>query len=681
MSFFQKQNGSGGAPATGDGPVSPPGSIFGRDLSELGFRKALVFLLLLGLIIRVGYFVEHAHTLSFGVPALDEKYYDTVARMLLAGDDLRELHGFRPLLYPMFLAGMYKLGGSWGIPLALVVQHLMGVATGIIVALLGARLFQHRLCGVIGGALFLLAPVPLYFEGELLIEPSYTFLICAGLLLHLYTAGRHGWRSGILWLGCGGLTALTSQARANILIFLAVYPLFTMWRWWHWRKPAALLPLLGLVGALGMMIPWGVVNLRQSGYFHLIPNAGGVNFYLGNKRAADGMVPRQERRIYTGERYQDSVEVWAREEYEAAMRAQNQKPETDPMAISSYWTRRAVAEIQADPGSWLRLMARKSWLMLWNAEVPNNKSFTFLQQEYAWLYWLPVRWVVLLMLAPAGILAAAKRGNRDGLFILLAYVCLYSAGNIAFFVCDRYRYPIWPAMAVIGGGGLLAGVQAIGLRKFRETMWILAGMSLMAVLSLPDWFGTKLPSFARDYQFRSFADYEKGHLPEALNDIDRSIALDPTDATSLGHRGNVLFALNRLEEARDAYELTLKLSPRDAGMWNNLGVTLDALGQTAAALQAFRRAMECQPPSQNAFLGTAFIQVRQGRLAEAAITLDQLDQLKRTPDAAVLAVRSIIERRRGDIRLADLLEQQARTLDANAAAWAIEHATNTAAHP
>ena len=138
------------------------------------------------------------------MPTLDQKYYDTVAKMLLAGEDLHELHAFRPLLYPMFLAFFYKLGGNWGVDLALLVQHLLGIATGLLVALLGARLFRHRLAGVVGGALFLLAPLPLCFEGELLIEPSYTFLICLGLLLHLHTATVRGWRSALLWLLCGG---------------------------------------------------------------------------------------------------------------------------------------------------------------------------------------------------------------------------------------------------------------------------------------------------------------------------------------------------------------------------------------------------------------------------------------------------------------------------------------------
>jgi 4-amino-4-deoxy-L-arabinose transferase-like glycosyltransferase len=675
------------------------GFVFGKDISAAKFKDALVLLFLLGLIVRIGYFVEHAHSPFFGVPVLDEKYYDTVAKMLLAGDDLHELHGFRPLLYPMFLAVLYKLGGSAGITLALFVQHLLGVATGLIVVLLAARLFRHRLCGVAAGILFLLAPVPLFFEGELLIESSYIFLICLNLLLLLRAANSNGWRSALLWLLCGALTILTSQARANVLVFLAVYPLFAAWRWWRVQTTAALLPLLGLAGALAMMIPWGIINMRQSDHFHLMPNAGGVNLFLGNERGANGMFTGEnviarlsdlnlpapyktlaaQDRIASGARYQDAVEVWARAEYAASMRAQGREPQTDPMAISKYWTQRTMDEIRADPAAWLRLMAKKSWLMLWNAEVPNNKSFAFFQTEFFWLRAPPVRWFVLLMLAPAGIWAAAKFGNRDALFIVLAYAGLYSAGAVTFFICDRYRYPVWPAMAVLAGGGLLALIETIRQRKPRQTACILAGMTLMAALSLHNWFGVTLPNFAHDFQFRSIASYDNGNFKQALADIDRSIALDPLDSASLYQRGNVMFALNRFDDAVKAYEQTLKLIPGNAGVWNNLGTTLDALGRTDEALQAFQHATECNLPSENAFLGMAFIQIRLGRLDDATVVLNQLDKLNGAAEAASLAARSVIERRRGNSQQADALEHSANVMDATAAKWAIDQAAKAAA--
>ncbi|HTL15653.1 MAG TPA: hypothetical protein VL793_00370, partial [Patescibacteria group bacterium] len=379
----------------------------GQDIAPQKLTKYLVLLAILGLVIRIAFFVEHSRSASFGVPTLDQTYYDTVARMLLAGDDLHALHGFRPLLYPLFLALWYKIGGAWGVDLALFVQHLLGVGTGIFVAVLSARIFKHRLSGLVAGALFLLAPVPLYFEGELLIEPSYIFLICLGLWLIVRAAETQGWKSQALWFGSGALIVLTSQARANSVVFLAIFPVFAFWRWWDLRQPKmALPPLLGLAGALAMAVPWALVNMKQMDHFHLLPNAGGVALYCGNKRTADGMVPEQDRRITTGERYEDSIEVWARQEYESAMRAQGRQPDSDPMAISQYWTAQTLKEIGAAPRAWLKLMAKKCWLTLWNVEVPNNKAFAFLQQEFVLLRVLPIRWVLLLMLAPAGIWAA-----------------------------------------------------------------------------------------------------------------------------------------------------------------------------------------------------------------------------------------------------------------------------------
>ncbi len=652
-------------------------SIFGRDISERRFKDGLIFLLLFGLVLRIGYFVEHAHRPSFAVPTLDQKYYDTVARMLLAGEDLRQLHGFKPLLYPIFLAGLYKVGGAWGLTLAVAVQHLLGVASGLIVALLAARLFGHRLSGLLSGIIFLLAAVPLVFEGELLVESAYTFLICLGLLLHLRAASSEGPKSAWLWFLGGGLTVLTAQARPNILVFLAIYPLFAARLWFRWRRFSSLKPMLGLAGAFLMASGWGFVNLKQSDSFHLLPNAGGVNLYLGNKRGSKGMTAEQERRMSYSDRYQDAIEVWAREEYEAAARAQGRQPEMDPMAISRYWTGRAIQEIRAAPAAWLELLAKKCWLMVWNAEIPNNKSFAFLQQESVWLRWLPVRWVVLLMLAPAGIRAASIRGSRDALFIILVFAGLYSAANVVFFISDRYRYPIWPVMAALAGGGLAAFAWTIQSRNFRAALWTASTMILLAGISVPNWAGIKLPSFARDYFFRSIAWYEKGRFAEALSDVDRSLELDPSDASALQQRGNVLFALDRPGEAKAAFQQALKLSPGEAVTWNNLGAVDERLGDTKAALEAFNSAIECKPPSRNAFLSLASLQIRAARLADAEQTLEALEKATGGQNAAGLALRSVVARRLGDLRRADALEAQARALDSEAAAWALERAGET----
>jgi tetratricopeptide (TPR) repeat protein len=127
-----------------------------------------------------------------------------------------------------------------------------------------------------------------------------------------------------------------------------------------------------------------------------------------------------------------------------------------------------------------------------------------------------------------------------------------------------------------------------------------------------------------------------------------------------------------LPEARQAYEQALKLIPTDASLWNNLGATLEALGATNEALAAFRQATECTPPSRNAFLGMALLQIRSGLLDEAMRSLDKLQQLAPDNDPAVLTVRSALARKRGDLKQADALEAQARSLDPETVAWVLD---------
>jgi len=125
-----------------------------------------------------------------------------------------------------------------------------------------------------------------------------------------------------------------------------------------------------------------------------VTNAGGSNFYFGNRRGADGMFRSgcpygTFRDVATNgitatatanERYEDLVEVWAREAYAAAMRrriacrkrSQGHLPILDAAAVD---------EIKADPVAWLQLVAKKCWLTLWNREVPNNKDFAFSSRD------------------------------------------------------------------------------------------------------------------------------------------------------------------------------------------------------------------------------------------------------------------------------------------------------------
>ena len=93
-------------------------SAFGKDVSAEAFKRFLVGLFLLGLVVRTCFLLEHSRDPSFGVMTLDQKYYDTAAKMIVSGEDLHRLRGMRPLLYPLFLA-------VWNLRRRLQVRHLV----------------------------------------------------------------------------------------------------------------------------------------------------------------------------------------------------------------------------------------------------------------------------------------------------------------------------------------------------------------------------------------------------------------------------------------------------------------------------------------------------------------------------------------------------------------------------
>jgi Tfp pilus assembly protein PilF len=101
------------------------------------------------------------------------------------------------------------------------------------------------------------------------------------------------------------------------------------------------------------------------------------------------------------------------------------------------------------------------------------------------------------------------------------------------------------------------------------------------------------------------------------------------------------------------------------------------MGKTDDALAAFQHATKCEPPSRNALLGITFIRLRTGQLDRASEALAQYEQLGHAPDAISLALRSVVERRRGNLQTAADLEHQARTLDEGAAQWALDQVNRT----
>lgn len=114
--------------------------------------------------------------------------------------------------------------------------------------------------------------------------------------------------------------------------------------------------------------------------------------------------------------------------------------------------------------------------------------------------------------------------------------------------------------------------------------------------------------------------YQSGNgVAEAMELVERAIALDPHQGKFYNSRGALHYAEDRDHEAAADFRQATLLSPEDSMAWNNLGNALLKLGQVSDAELAFRRALARQPAPVAAINNLGVALKRQGHFEKALI--------------------------------------------------------------
>jgi Flp pilus assembly protein TadD len=118
-----------------------------------------------------------------------------------------------------------------------------------------------------------------------------------------------------------------------------------------------------------------------------------------------------------------------------------------------------------------------------------------------------------------------------------------------------------------------------------------------------------------------------GRNSEALDAFDRVVAVEPTNAEALYHRGRVLRALNRHDEAMRDLARAVDLAPGEAEPRIELGLALGQRGRPAEARLQFERAVALEPYSVDARINLAIALIKTGDPDGAVLELSRvLDQ-------------------------------------------------------
>lgn len=552
------------------------------------------------------------------VKGFDMHTYWAWAEKIVAGDWLSAEYTYKqPFyygpLYPYYLAVVFKVfGQSHTVVHAL--QALWGLFPPMLLYGVARRLFGKGPALATGLLAAFCAPI-LFYEQLLLME-GLLILIHAGILLTL-VRGQSGGRGAWAWAAAAGiLSAIACWGRGNFLLAIpllaatwCVAPLILQWnptpktepatgaegdgdgedartpqdspvrkspvtsfgsRRWRWTR-GAVCAVAYLIGALAFLAIPLVRNLKVSHKPVLTTSNGPILFYIGNAHDATGIFA-----------YPPS--------YDALVKKH-------PSQFDVPWKNELVRDMTANPGAFIRLLFKKTWMFLNSYDVADNVSY-YLNQRYSWLTrFSPVYWGTLVPLALLG-LFRTRRDWRKQIF-LYVYLAGFSLSIILVFVVGRYRLEAVLPLLVWSGVAVAAAAADL-----RDREWNRAAIQAVIVAA---GVGILWPTLSPAVKYNT-----PGGVPDAMRTGAQLIR--PNDYSS---NANAYIALNRKAEAKALLHDAVNAHPWYDAVVSRLASLYVEEGNPAVAVPLLENFTRAVGGSFTIRLQLAQAQMRTGKLDAA----------------------------------------------------------------
>lgn len=413
-------------------------------------REPRFALILFGLTLlyTVGYFTWYGGTVLGRQAVLDTREILHLAQLLAQGEFPGEFF-YRAPLFPVTLAALLKAGVPFT-SLLFAARCLNGVChlvSTMLVFWTARRLWQRPRAAFLSGLLYGLNPVAVYFAGDAFdVTMGITWLLAglyfaAGHLLSVPDTPKR-WRD----VGLAGMFfALGALARPQIMIVVMAWPVvvFVHAGRDRWRLTAAAAAALCLVFNASGAMTWAL-----TGKYVLVPSSASYHIYVANKEDANGRYYTQVLDLRNAPRH---INTGLLESQMLYAQATGQQLPVDNEAMNKYWRAKFFERVFANPLSWIRLMAWKSYYAINVCEQYNNKTYALQKDLSPWLRLNPLNWAVVFLLGVGGVVIGYRSAPVRWIFFL---ACLYTAGLVLFLVSDRHRLIVVPVLAILAGGWL-----------------------------------------------------------------------------------------------------------------------------------------------------------------------------------------------------------------------------------
>jgi Tetratricopeptide repeat/Dolichyl-phosphate-mannose-protein mannosyltransferase len=470
-------------------------------------------------------------------------------------------------LYPWVMGGISTVFG-FSLKLAATTGILVDFFTTMLIVLLARRLGAHIMLASIAGLIY--AAYPLAVIYSLMTMPNS--LNALGVTAFVFAAqGLYDKPKAWAGLFLGILAGVVALGFAGMLLMAAAVALVL-------TITSRSIPFMFLfiAGMILPILPVAMHNTKSEGQFVLLTTHGGLNLYMGNHREATGYPLRIK-----------NFRMSAQTMLEDARRfAEQETGRTLSKAESSAWWRDQARAFWRERPAHTFLLTTKKLILFWNFRDVDDmrilEQLRITDPPFRQLVGTP--YAVFSMLGVIG-LVFTRRAPVIRIALLAGMI-----GLVLFFITARYRLTFVPVMAGFGVAGV--GHMWDDWKNFRFTRTILL-LPLFAAILFPFYLRDQRPV---DHYNAAIQLMSRERNAEAMNVVERGIAIDPNSADLFFAKGNLLFNDGKFTEAAEAFSQSLVRNPGNPTAVFNHALSLARKGDYCGARDALLRMQQLRMP-------------------------------------------------------------------------------------